>query len=107
MSSSRRAKNFKEIAQELPNGQGPWKRTKTIHKAYLDKGDLTEIKKVWFYLVNYFLKPSKHVSTVRQDCALLLYALVKGFELDGGRLSRSLIWTMLGTISYEKSPTPP
>ena len=31
-------------------------------------------------------KPSKHVSTVRQDRTLLLYALVKGFELDLGKI---------------------
>ena len=36
-------------------------------------------------------KPSKHVSTVRQGCTLLLYALVKGFELDVGRIIKESI----------------
>ena len=36
-------------------------------------------------------KPSKHISTVRQDCALLLYALVKGFELDVGKMIKESI----------------
>ena len=31
------------------------------------------------------MKPSKHVSTVRQDRAILLYALVQGYELDIGK----------------------
>ena len=36
-------------------------------------------------------KPSKHISTVRKDCALLLYVLVKGFELDVGRIIKESI----------------
>ena len=36
-------------------------------------------------------KLSKHVSTVRQDRALLLYALVKGFELNVGRIIKESI----------------
>ena len=36
-------------------------------------------------------KPSKHFSTVRQDHALLLYVLVKGFELDMGRIIKDSI----------------
>ena len=83
--------NFKEIAQELINGQGLWQRTNTIFNAYLDKGDLIEISTVWFYLVNLVLKPSKHVSAVRQDHTLLLYALVKGFELDVGKIIKESI----------------
>ena len=36
-------------------------------------------------------KPSKHVSTVRQDLALLLYAVGKGFELDLGKIIKESI----------------
>ena len=56
---------FKEIVRELTNGLGKWKRTKTICNAYIDRGDLIEAIKVWFYFVNSVLTPSKHVSTVR------------------------------------------
>ena len=59
---------------------------KTISNAYLHRGDLTEVNKVWFYFISSALKPSKHVSTVRQDRALLLYALVKGYDLNVGRI---------------------
>ena len=41
--------------------------------------------------MNSLFKPSKHVSTVRRDCALLLYALVKGFELDLGKIIKKSI----------------
>ena len=37
------------------------------------------------------LKPSKHVSTVRQECAILLYALVKGYEVNVGRIVKESI----------------
>ena len=77
---------FEEIAQELTNGLGQWQRTKTIINTYINRGDFTETNKVWFYLINSVFKPSKHVSTMRQDCILLLYALVKGFELDLGKI---------------------
>ena len=36
-------------------------------------------------------KPLKHVSTVRHDPALLLYALVKSFELDVERIIKEFI----------------
>ena len=58
------SQNFEEIARKLTNGQGQWQRTKSILNAYIDRRDLTEINKVWFYLINLVFKPSKHVSTV-------------------------------------------
>ena len=54
-------------------------------------GCLTEINKVWFCLINSVFKPSKYVSTVRQDRVLLLYALVKGFELDVGEIIKESV----------------
>ena len=68
--------DFEEIARELTDGQRQWQRIRTISNTFINKGDLTEVNKVGFYLVNSVLKPSKHVSTMRQDCAILLYALV-------------------------------
>ena len=41
---------------------------------------------MWFYFVNSVLTPSKHVLTVRQDCVILLYALVKGCCLNLGKI---------------------
>ena len=57
--------NLEEIARELTDGQGQWKRTRTISNAFIKKGDLTKVNKVWFYLVNSMPNPSKHVSIVR------------------------------------------
>ena len=83
--------SFEEISRELTNVLGQWQRTKTIRNAYIDKGDLIETNKVWFYFINSLFKPLKHVSIVRQDYALLLYALVKGFKLDVGKMIKESI----------------
>ena len=78
--------NFEEIVKQLTNGLRVWQRTKTIRNAYIDIGDLLEAVKVWFYFINSVLTLSKHVSTVRQDHAILLYALVNGFNLNVGKI---------------------
>ena len=39
-----------------------------------------------FYFVNFVLTPAKRVSIVRQDHAIILYALVKGFNLNVGKI---------------------
>ena len=46
--------------------------------------------------MNSVLKPSKHVSTVRQDRTILLYALVKGYEINVRRIVKESI------LDYEK-----
>ena len=68
--------NLEKIANKVTRGRGEWQSTLTIPHAYLYKGNLTKVSKVWFYFLNSVMKPSKHVSIVRQDRALLLYALV-------------------------------
>ena len=98
---------FEEIVKELTNGLGQWQRTKTIHNAYSDRGDLTEVNKVWFYFVNSVLTPSKHVSTVRQDRAILLYALVKGWNLNVGKLVEQSILDYAENSFSRNIPHPP
>ena len=62
-----------------------------IHNAYIDRGDLSEAVKVWFYFINSVLTPSKHVSTIRQDRSILLYAQIKGFTLNVGKFMEQSI----------------
>ena len=105
MSISKKAQDFKEIARELMNGLGQWQRTKTFCNACIDRGDLTETNKVCVYLVNLVFMPLKQALTMRQDYTLLLYALVKGFELDVGRIIKESIFyyvenNFLGNIPH-------
>ena len=45
---------------------------------------LTEEAKVWFYFIRSVYFPLKHLSTVRRDEAILLYALLKGYKMIVG-----------------------
>ena len=73
---------FEKITKELTGGKGERQSIRTISHAYINRGDLIEVSKVWFYFINYVLKPSKHVFTLRQDYTILLYVLVKGYEIN-------------------------
>ena len=97
---------FEEIVKELTDGLGVWQRTKTIRNAYIDKGDLLEAVKVWFYFINSVFTHSKHVSTVRQDRAILLYALVKGFNLNVGKIVEQSILDYLENNFSRNIPYP-
>ena len=45
-------------------------------------GDMTEEAKVWFYFLASVLIPTKHVCTVREQEAVLLYAMLKGLYAE-------------------------
>ena len=59
--------------------------------AYIDRGNLSKAVKVWYFFINFVLTPSKHVSILRQDRAILLYALVKRFNLNVGKIMEQSI----------------
>ena len=58
---------------------------------------MTELAKVWFYFVGSNLLTSKHLSTVRKNEAILLYAILKGYKLSVGKIIKSSI------LSYFRS----
>ena len=63
---------------------------KTLYGS-IARGDLTEEAKVWFYFISLVLLPSKHLSTVRRNEATLLYALLKGYRINMGKLIENSI----------------
>ena len=71
---------YHKIVDLKTNGKGKWKATrKTLHES-IAKGSFTEEAKVWFYFASSVLLPSKHLSTVRKNEAILLYAFLKGIK---------------------------
>ena len=60
-------------------------------------GDLTEEAKVWFYFISSVLLPSKHLNTVKRNEAIILYALLKGYKINVGKIIENFI------MSYSKS----
>ena len=50
----------------------------------INRGDLTEEAKVWFYFLASVMVPTKHVCMVREQEAIILYAMLKGYKLNAG-----------------------
>ena len=67
-------------------GKGEWKGTKKTPFKFVARGDLTEEAKVCFYFISSVLMPSKYFSTVRREEAILLYALMKGYKINVGKI---------------------
>ena len=81
----------------LTAGKGKWKGTKKTLYESITRGDLTEEAKVWFYFIISVLFPSKHLSTVRRNEAILLYALLKGYKINVWKIIENSI------LSYSRS----
>ena len=66
------------------------------HKS-IARGSLTEEAKVWFYCTGSILLTSKHLNTVRQEEAILLCAILKGYKFRVGKIIENSI------LSYFRS----
>ena len=88
---------YQKIVDLLIGRKGKWKGTKkTLYKS-IARGYLTEEAKVWFYFISSILLQSKHLSTVTRDEAILLYALLKGYKMNVGKIIEKSI------LSYSRS----
>ena len=65
-----------KIARMLTDGKVKW-GTGQGKKKIINRGDLTEEAKVWFYFLASVLIPTKHVCTVKEQEAVLLYAILR------------------------------
>ena len=88
---------YQKIADLLTTGKGKWKGTKKTFYKSIARGDLTKETQVWFYFISSILLPSKHLSTVRRDESILLYALLKGCKMNVGKIIEKSI------LSYSRS----
>ena len=62
---------------------------KTPHES-IAKGSLIEEAKVWFFFVSSVLLLS-NLNTVRKNEAILLYALLKGYKINVGKIIENSI----------------
>ena len=67
----------------IPQGRSPM--------SPLQKGSLTAHAKVWFYFICSVILPSKHLSTIREKEAVLLYAILKGYKFSVGKIIENSI----------------
>ena len=77
--------------------KGKWKAIKKTPYESISRGDLTEEAKVWFNFISSVLLPSKHLSIVRRNEAILFYALLKGYKINVGKIIENYI------LSYSRS----
>ena len=83
--------NHEKIVEFLKAGKGKWNVTKKNPHKSINRGSLTEEDKVWFYFIASFIIPIKNLSTIREQEAIILYALLKGYKFDAGKIIESSI----------------
>ena len=90
------APNFQNIVDLLTDGKGKWNATRKNPQESIARGALTEQAKVWFYFLSLVILPSKHLCTIREKEAVLLYAILNGYKFSVGKLIENSI------LSYYK-----
>ena len=82
--------NCEKIVRKLTNGKVQWDQEKGAPRT-INRGDLTEEAKVWFYLLASVMVPTKHVCTVREQEAIILFAILKGYKFNAGAVIENSI----------------
>ena len=78
--------DHQNIVELLTDRKEEWNATKKNPFDFISRGSLTKEAKVWFYFLNSVLMPSKHLSTVRKEEVVLLYAILKGYKMNVGKI---------------------
>ena len=78
--------DHEKIIDLLTAGQGKWEATKKNPHYAITRGSLTEEAKVWLYFLSSVILPNKHFCAIREQEAIILYALLKGYKMDVGGL---------------------
>ena len=82
--------NREKIVRKLTDGKVQWDQEKGAPRT-INRGDLTEEAKVWFYFLASNMVPTKHICTVREQEAIILYAILKGYKLNAGAVIENSI----------------
>ena len=82
--------DLKKVAEKLTYGKAQLRQEKGGPKT-LNRGSLIEEAKVWFYFIASVLVPTKHLSTVREQEAVILYAILKGYKINIGAIIENSI----------------
>ena len=78
--------NYEKILNLLTAGKGKWEAIKKNPHHAINRGALTEEAKVWFYFIYSAVIPTKHLCSVREQEAIILYAFLKGYKMNIGIL---------------------
>ena len=80
-----------KIVDLLTDGKGKWNATRKNPHESIARGTLTEQAKVWFYFLYSVILPSKHLCTIKEKEAVLLYAILKGYKFSVGKIIENSI----------------
>ena len=83
--------DYQKIVDLLTDVKGKWNTTRKNPIESIARGALTEPTKVWFYFLCSVMLPSKHLCTVREKKAVLLYAILKGYKFSVGKIIENSI----------------
>ena len=83
--------NHEKIVHFLRDEKGKWSSTKKNPHKSINRGSLTKGAKVWFYFIASIIIPTKHLSIIREQEAIILYALLKGYKFNAGKIIESSI----------------
>ena len=78
--------DHEKIINLLTTGRGKWEATKKNPHQAINRGSLMEEAKVWFYFIASVVILTKHLYSVREPEAIILYAILKGYKINMGSL---------------------
>ena len=101
-----REPNHEKIVDFLTSRKGKWSSTKKNPHESIYRGSLAEEAKVWFYFIAFVMIPTKHLSTIKQQGAIILYAILKGYKFDVGKIIESSIRSFQKNVKKGLIPHP-
>ena len=61
---------------------------------------------MWFYFITSVIIPTKHLNIIREQEAIILYALLKGYKFNVGKIIESSIRSFQKNVNREPIPHP-
>ena len=98
--------NHEKIVEFLTARNGKWNATKKNPHESINRGSLMEEAKVWFYIIASVIISTKHLSTIREQEALILYALLKGYKFNVRKIIESFIRCLHKNVKRGLIPHP-
>ena len=98
--------NHEKIVNFLMVRKGKWSSIKKNPYGSINRGYLTEEAKVWFYFIAFVIIPTKHLSTIREQENIILYALLKGYKFNAGKIIESSIMRFQKNVKRGLIPHP-
>ena len=90
----------------LTGGKGKWNSTKKNPHDSIPRGSLTKEANVWCYFIASVIIPTKHLCTIRENEAIILYALLKNYKFDVGKIIETSIKTFHKIVKRGLIPHP-